>query len=223
MFTGIVADRGTVKKITDTGDLNFQLTVCPSILDLSNVKIGDSIATNGVCLTVTALRDGCFVADVSHETFICTNLKHLTIGSYVHLEKALQVSDRLDGHIVTGHVDGVGELVSIENHGKSTDFIIQIPAELSRYVAKKGSIALDGISLTVNDLVADSLIRMTIIPHTMHLTNIQDWKPGQKINIEVDLMARYIERLLVFSQTQTESRSSSQELSYETLLKNNFI
>ena len=90
-------------------------------------------------------------------------------------------------------------------------------------MAKKGSIALDGISLTVNDLVADSLIRMTIIPHTMHLTNIQDWKPGQKINIEVDLMARYIERLLVFSQTQTESRSSSQELSYETLLKNNFI
>ncbi len=194
MFTGIVADRGTVKKITDMGDQNFQLTVCPSMMDLSNVKIGDS-----------------------------TNLKHLTIGSYVHLEKALQVSDRLDGHIVTGHVDGVGELVSIENHGKSTDFIIQIPAELSRYVAKKGSIALDGISLTVNDLVADSLIRMTIIPHTMHLTNIQDWKPGQKINIEVDLMARYIERLLVFSQTQTESRSSSQELSYETLLKNNFI
>jgi len=224
MFTGIVSDCGIVKKISNTGDNNFQITVGATKMDLSTVKIGDSIATNGVCLTVTQLMDNCFTADISHETYHCTNLCSLTVGSTVHLEKALQVSERLDGHIVTGHVDGIGELLAIENHGKSTDFIIQIPEELSRYVTKKGSIAADGISLTVNDLPAENHIRLTIIPHTVNNTNIRNWQTGQKINIEVDLLARYIERLLNFSDsTDRQTANNAQELTYETLLKNNFI
>ena len=150
-------------------------------------------------------------------------LKYVSRGG-LKLEKALQVSERLDGHIVTGHVDGIGELLAIENHGKSTDFIIQITEELSRYVTKKGSIAADGISLTVNDLPAENHIRLTIIPHTVNNTNIRNWQTGQKINIEVDLLARYIERLLNFSDsTDRQTANNAQELTYETLLKNNFI
>ena len=223
MFTGIVADRGIITKISSSTDHNFQLIIAPQKLDLSTVKVGDSIATNGVCLTVIDKSQNNFTADVSHETYECTNLSTLVIGSSVHLEKALLVTDRLDGHIVTGHVDGLAELVAIEPHGKSTDFIISVPLELAKFIAKKGSLALDGISLTVNDLLDLNKVRLTIIPHTMQETNIQNWKVGQKINLEVDLMARYIDRLLNFNQEAHKNSSTNSELTYETLMQNNFI
>lgn len=224
MFTGIIADRGIIKKITPSGKEGLSLTIETQNLDLADVSIGDSIATNGVCLTVTSTHKCEFTADVSHETFKCTNISLLSVGSYVHLEKALQISGRLDGHIVTGHVDGIGDLVSVSDHGSSKDFTIKIPNELQKYIARKGSIALDGISLTINDVTVDGCIRLTIIPHTMQETNISLWKPGQKINIEVDLLARYLERQLNFAQTSTENNSTTKNiLSMDTLSKNGFM
>lgn len=194
MFTGIVNATGQVLALCPhQSDLRVQIEA--GHLDLSQVKLGDSIATNGVCLTVTELGTSYFWADVSGETLRHSTLGTLKRGESVNLETALTLATPLGGHLVSGHVDGVGELIRISPEGRAKRLAIKAPAELCRYIAKKGSICLDGISLTVNE-VQDQIFELTIVPHTQTHTTLAQWLPGRKINIEVDIMARYLERLL---------------------------
>lgn len=194
MFTGIVNATGQVLTLSPhQSDLRIQIEA--GHLDLSQVKLGDSIATNGVCLTVTELGATYFWADVSGETLRHSTLGTLKRGESVNLETALTLATPLGGHLVSGHVDGVGELIRIAPEGRAKRLYIKAPSELCRYIAKKGSICLDGISLTVNE-VQDQIFELTIVPHTQTHTTLAQWLPGRKINIEVDIMARYLERLL---------------------------
>ena len=195
MFTGIIE---AVGKITDLRqrDNEWRLTVDCAGLDLSDVKLGDSIAVSGACLTVVDFGNSSFQADVSNETMRLTNLGLLAKGSAVNLEKALTPSSRLGGHIVSGHVDGVGELESQEPDGKSWRLVFRAPDNLARYIATKGSICIDGTSLTVNE-VEGARFTVNIIPHTQQETVIRFYEPGRKVNLEVDLISRYLERLLL--------------------------
>ncbi|WP_252178443.1 riboflavin synthase [Endozoicomonas sp. 4G] len=194
MFTGIIEAVGSLQKVESrSGDL--RLTVHSGQLDLSDVKLGDSIATNGVCLTVVELTGQGYVADVSLETLENTTLSGLTVGSALNLEKALTPSTRLGGHLVSGHVDGVGNVVSIEPSGRSTVYWLAAPAHLARYIAHKGSITVDGVSLTVNK-VDGCRFALNIVPHTQQETIINGYRAGTEINLEVDLLARYLERLM---------------------------
>jgi len=167
-------------------------------LDDSGKKtdLGDSIATNGVCLTVVALTGRGFSADVSRETLSLTTLQRLRPGTRVNLEKALTLQTRLGGHLVSGHVDGVGEVVSRRNDGRSIRFRIKAPVDLAKYIAHKGSICVDGISLTVN-AVDGAEFELNIVPHTLQETTLGDFMPGRRVNLEVDVIARYLERLLL--------------------------
>ena len=162
-------------------------------LDLSDVAVGDSIAVNGVCLTVTAVLADAFSVDVSPETLACTS--GFEPGESVNLEKALRLADRLGGHLLSGHVDGVGEIVWIEAAGENRLLAVRVPAELVRYIARKGSIALHGVSLTVNGIEGDQ-VRINLIPHTLAATNLAALSVGAQLNVEVDLIARYVERML---------------------------
>lgn len=193
MFTGIIEAKGSV---TELAQLNseWRLTLNTGPLDLGDVKLGDSIAVNGCCLTVVSLVPTGFAADVSNETLRCTTLGNLTKGSEVNLEKAMLATDRFGGHIVSGHVDGVGELESIKPEGKSLVLNFNAPAELARYIAAKGSICIDGTSLTVNS-VDGTRFSINLIPHTQEETISGSYVEGQKVNLEVDLIARYLERL----------------------------
>lgn len=195
MFTGIIEAIGSIRSIEARGG-DVRLYIATGKLDLSDVKLGDSIATNGVCLTAVELPGDGFVADVSTETLTRSTLKGLKAGTAVNLEKALQPQSRLGGHIVSGHVDGIGEVVSREVSARAVLFRVKAPAELARYIAEKGSITTDGISLTVNG-VHGAEFDLTIVPHTVQETNIAGWQPGTKINLEVDVIARYLERLLL--------------------------
>lgn len=194
MFTGIVEAVGTVQSARQCqGDL--RLSIHAGTLDLTDVRLGDSIATNGVCLTVVALTDQGYSADVSTETLTHSTLGTLTAGSPVNLEKALTPSSRLGGHLVSGHVDGVGRVCAIEPAARSNGYWLEAPSELSRYIAQKGSITVDGISLTVNAVEGNGFA-LNIVPHTQAMTTIANWQPGTRVNLEVDLVARYLERLL---------------------------
>ena len=194
MFTGIVQARGTVTAIDDVrGDVSLSIT--SSQLPFADYAIGDSISVNGVCLTATRLRDDGFDTDVSNETLSITSLGGLDVGSEVNLEPSLSFGDRLGGHLVSGHVDCMGKVLSAENDARSLRLDIEIPEEFTRYVAKKGSICIDGVSLTVNG-VSGNTFDLNIIPHTAETTTIGSYEAGTKVNIEVDLLARYIERLL---------------------------
>ena len=164
-------------------------------LDMSDVALGDSIAVNGVCLTAVALGDSSFTADVSRETLSLTSFGDLSIGSAVNLEKALTLQTRLGGHLVSGHVDGLGEVESRRNDGRSEWFRIKAPDDLARYIAAKGSITIDGVSLTVNR-VDGVFFEINIVPHTLQETIIGSYQAGTKINLEVDVIARYLERLI---------------------------
>jgi riboflavin synthase len=195
MFTGIIEAVGTVASLESRGS-DMRITIRSGKLDLGDVKLGDSIAVNGICLTAVALPGDGFVADVSNETIRRSAFAILKVGSRVNLEKALTPTTRLGGHLVSGHVDGVGELLSLNNDGRSVKMRIQAPAELARYVAEKGSITVDGVSLTVN-AVDGRLFDLNIVPHTMQETTLVDFSVGQRINLEVDLIARYLERLLL--------------------------
>jgi riboflavin synthase len=195
MFTGIIEAVGTVASLESRGS-DMRITIRSGKLDLGDVKLGDSIAVNGICLTAVALPGDGFVADVSNETIRRSAFAGLKVGSRVNLEKALTPTTRLGGHLVSGHVDGVGELLSLNNDGRSVKMRIQAPAELARYVAEKGSITVDGVSLTVN-AVDGRLFDLNIVPHTMQETTLVDFSVGQRINLEVDLIARYLERLLL--------------------------
>lgn len=195
MFTGIIEAVGTIRAMEARGG-DMRLHIATGKLDLGDVKLGDSIATNGVCLTAVELPGDGFVADVSTETITRSTLKALKVGAAVNLEKALMPQSRLGGHIVSGHVDGVGEVVSREVSARAVLFRVKAPDELAKYIAEKGSITTDGISLTVN-AVHGAEFDLTIVPHTVQETNIADWKPGTTINLEVDVIARYLERLLL--------------------------
>ena len=194
MFTGIIQATGQIanKKITGI-DARLQVRTESSFLE--DVQIGDSIAVNGVCLTVVTLLNDSFWADVSAETLSHTTLGDFQNGSVVNLEKTLTPTSRLGGHIVSGHVDGVGVITQCYPDGRSMRVHIRAPAEIAHYIAKKGSICIDGISLTVND-VQDAEFTLNIVPHTLAITTLKEVKAGLKINLEVDVIARYLERLL---------------------------
>ncbi len=194
MFTGIIEAVGHIKKIEPVGG-DMRLHVEVGTLDMTDVQLGDSIAVNGVCLTAIEFDKKYFAADVSNETISLTSLKDLDIGSEVNLEKALLPTTRLGGHLVSGHVDGLGEVLSIKEESRSVQLIIKAPEELKHYVAMKGSICIDGTSLTVNK-ITDTDFEINIVPHTQQQTIIKNYKPGTKVNLEVDLIARYLERLL---------------------------
>jgi len=194
MFTGIIAAVGRVTESTPSA-AGMKLRVDAGGLPLDDVQIGDSIAVNGVCLTVVSLYRDAFEVDVSHETLTCaTGFEH---GASVNLEKALRLSDRLGGHLVSGHVDGRGIVERFEPAGDNKLLAIRVPVELARYIARKGSIAVDGVSLTVNDVDAERFT-VNLIPHTLAHTNLERLQPGADVNIEIDLLARYIERTAQF-------------------------
>jgi riboflavin synthase len=204
MFTGIIEAVGTIAALDPKGS-DMRVSVNSGRLDLGDVALGDSIAVNGVCLTAVSLSSDGFSADVSGETLTHTAFSRLHVGSRVNLEKALTPTTRLGGHLVSGHVDGVGELLERQNDGRSVRFRIKAPNELARYIARKGSITVDGISLTVND-VDGAIFMLNIVPHTLVETTMNDFFAGQLINLEVDLIARYLERLVLGEQAvQVES------------------
>ncbi|WP_394496356.1 riboflavin synthase [Shewanella sp. ENK2] len=194
MFTGIIEALGTLRKIDRKGD-DIRLNVASGSLDLSDVKLGDSIATNGVCLTVVqCLPDG-YVADISAETVALTGFADYKVGQKVNLEKAVMPTTRLGGHMVSGHVDGIARVEQRNVRGKAIEFWLLAPEDLSRYIAHKGSITIDGVSLTVNEIDGHRF-RLTIVPHTAEETTLLALQAGSKVNIEVDLIARYLERLM---------------------------
>ncbi|HEV2212428.1 MAG TPA: riboflavin synthase [Gammaproteobacteria bacterium] len=194
MFTGIIQAVGKIEKLTPVGG-DARLGVNVGTLSLAKVQVGDSIAVNGCCLTVVEKTIGGFAADASRETLSLTTLGNLKPGSPVNLETALTLAMPLGGHLVSGHVDGVGTVKSRREEARSARFDIQVPEELKRYVAHKGSICVDGVSLTVNQ-VQDDVFDVNIIPHTMLHTVFGDYRPDTRVNLEVDLLARYLERLL---------------------------
>lgn len=195
MFTGIIQSVGRIESIEDTGG-DARVWIATGQLDMSDVQLGDSIAMNGVCLTVIELREGAYCADVSGETLSLTSLRQLTVGSRVNLEKALTLQTRLGGHLVSGHVDGLGKVVSRYDDARSVRFVIEAPAPLARYIAMKGSITVDGVSLTVNR-VDGCNFELNIVPHTLQQTIMGEYQQGSEVNLEVDLLARYLERLLL--------------------------
>lgn len=194
MFTGIIQAVGHVIRIVEKGG-DVELVVHTANLALEDVAIGDSIAVSGCCLTVTNKNHGSFAADVSRETLTVTTLGSWRAGQRVNLEKALCAGQALGGHYVTGHVDGIGKVVRVEPDARSHRLEFEVPPELSRYIAKKGSICVDGTSLTVND-VAGARFSVNLIPHTLSATVSGDYQPGTVVNLEVDIIARYLERLI---------------------------
>lgn len=194
MFTGIITATGTIKEITGkSADKTFRIDT--GKLDLADVAVGDSICVSGVCLTVITLHNHGFSTDVSHETLSCTTMAGFKTGTRVNLEKALRVGDRLGGHLVSGHVDGVGRVTAIETDARSTRYAIEAPVDLRKYISRKGSVCIDGVSLTVNS-TDDAGFSVNIIPHTAEETIFADYKTGTRVNLEVDLIARYLEGLL---------------------------
>ena len=196
MFSGIVAAVGKIAKV-EPRERGVRLTIHAVRLGLDDIGIGDSIAVNGCCLTVIAKTTSSFEVDASAETLHCS--AGLDQPGEVNLEKALRLSDRLGGHLVSGHVDGVGEVVAFEPVGESHRLVVRAPAELAKYIARKGSITVQGVSLTVNTVNGPEF-EINLIPHTLQVTTLRYLKPGSRVNLEVDLLARYIERLLSASE-----------------------
>ncbi|NVO54790.1 riboflavin synthase [Rhodobacteraceae bacterium B1Z28] len=191
MFTGIVTDVGTVTELDQQGDLRARIKTA---YETASIDIGASIASDGVCLTVIALGDDWYDVQISAETVSKTNLDRWQVGKRVNLERALKVGDELGGHIVSGHVDGVAEVVALEDEGDSTRVTLRAPKDLARFIAPKGSVALNGTSLTVND-VDGCDFGINFIPHTKEVTTWGDVALGDRINLEIDTLARYVARL----------------------------
>lgn len=203
MFTGIIEAVGAVKRLEPTGG-DLRVVIASGGLDMDDVHIGDSIAVNGVCLTVIAYDSTSFSVDVSNETIALTSLKDIKAGTAVNLEKAMLPTTRMGGHLVSGHVDGLGTIVKLSEDARSIRLEIGIPAGLKKYIAVKGSICIDGTSLTVNT-VDDVIIGLNIVPHTQQRTIIQHYSKGTQVNLEVDLVARYLETLLLHMDTADRS------------------
>ena len=218
MFTGIIQAVGEVAAMQPSGG-DLRLRIHTGKLPLEDVALGDSICTNGACLTVIELPGDRYWADVSVETLNFTTLGDLKPGSRVNLEKALMPQSRLGGHIVSGHVDGVGEVVSLQEDARSWRFVLRAPDELARYIAHKGSICIDGTSLTVN-AVNGAEFDLNIIPQTMAETIFGEYQPGSRVNLEVDVIARYLERLI---QGDTAADPGAAGLSMDTLAENGFL
>jgi riboflavin synthase len=192
MFTGIVQAIGRVAELKPAGRTAV-VTIDGRGLDLADVAIGDSVACNGICLTVTRLGTGDFSVDVSQQTLRVTS--GFTVGAAINLEKSLRLADRLGGHLVSGHVDGIGTVRAVKAVDGNRELTIDFPPELARYFARKGSATVNGVSLTVNAVDGDSF-SVNLIPHTLEVTNLGELKKDSKVNLEVDLLARYVERLL---------------------------
>ena len=194
MFTGIIQSKGSIKEIFSSSD-GARLKINANALDLSESKVGDSIAVDGVCLTVTELTESSFTADVSNETLTCTTFSALKQGKNVNLERSLRVNQGIDGHLVSGHVDGIGAVNSIEKDGDSVRIKIEVQGDIIKYIAKKGSICINGVSLTVNS-VENNFFDVNIVPHTLSATTLGGLSLQSNVNIEIDQIARYVERLL---------------------------
>lgn len=219
MFTGIVEAVGVITALEPKGE-DIAVTVQSGKLDLSDVKLGDSIATNGVCLTVVKLTGHGYVADLSLETLKRSSFAHYAAGQRVNLEKALTPNTRLGGHLVSGHVDGVGEIISVQPLGRAKEYWVKAPDELAKYIAEKGSITVNGISLTVNE-VDGAAFKLTIVPHTTGETTVDEWKAGLAVNLEVDVISRYLERLLLGEKAAKSSTQSN--ITMEMLAANGFL
>ncbi len=218
MFTGIIQAVGTIDRIErKSGDIS--LGVDSVNLDLKTTQIGDSIAVNGVCLTVVSCRDQSFSADVSLETLEKTSLGQLQTGAQVNLEKALTLNTALGGHLVSGHVDGMACVVDLRNEGRSTRYTFELAPELQHYIAQKGSVTIDGTSLTVNR-VEENRFDVNIVPHTQEMTIFRCYRVNTRVNIEVDIIARYLERL-IGGKAQGRNLSDNQLL--EALTRSGFI
>ena len=194
MFTGIIQAQGNIKEIR-ASNKGAVFVLNSNSLDLSDISIGDSIAVNGVCLTVTQLDKNYFSADVSQETLNCTTFSQLKKGQNINLEKSLRLNQGVDGHIVSGHVDGVGKITLIAIEGDSTRMKIKVDDNLVKYIVKKGSICINGVSLTVNE-IDGNVFDVNIVPHTFSVTTLDELKVNSQVNIEIDIIARHIERLL---------------------------
>lgn len=203
MFTGIIEAVGKITALDDLGQ-DIRLTVHAGKMNMSDVHLGDSIATNGVCLTVVDKGDSFYRADVSSETIKYTGFAHYQNGSMVNLEKAMRPDSRFGGHIVSGHVDGVGTVISIKEHTRYVEVWVKAPDELAKYIAHKGSITVDGVSLTVNEVKGASFM-LWLIPHTLKETVIGQYKVGTSVNLEVDVIARYLERLMLGDRASNEN------------------
>ncbi|MGN1281547.1 MAG: riboflavin synthase [Succinivibrio sp.] len=222
MFTGIVEAVGSLKSLKKRGNGYEILVETPDEFRLKErVKLGDSIANNGVCLTVTSISGNCFGADVSTETVRCTCFGYYKSGHRINLELACTPETHLGGHIVQGHVDGIGLVTSRKVLDDAFDIMVRVPSDLLRYIATKGSIAVDGVSLTVNEVRGDEF-RLTLIPHTQSQVNFENFKEGCRVNIEVDVLSRYLERLLSFGSFERKEQKSS-ALTLEKLHKNGFF
>lgn len=208
MFTGIIEEVGQISAITDT---NIKIK---SKIILDDLKIGDSIAVNGVCLTVINFDKQYFTANVSQETYRVTTLSKLKIHDNVNLERAMSSNGRFGGHIVSGHIDTLGNVVSIKQHSEFYDFIVKIPSQYTQYTVKKGSIAINGISLTIADIDKD-LLKCAIIPHTFNNTTLKDLKINDNVNLEFDIFAKYVEKFL--------STKNNSNISLEFLQENGFV
>ncbi len=211
MFTGIIKELGKVKRIDETEKIKTFLIKASEILD--GKKIGDSIAVNGACMTITAIDTESFQFDVMEESLNKTNLSKLIIGSIVNLESAMTLNQGIDGHLVQGHVDSTAEIIFIKKNGKNTEISIKTPKKLRKYIAFKGSITVNGVSLTVSKL-EDKSFTVALIPHTLEKTNLKELKKGSIVNLEIDLIARYLENLL---------NQKEKETKYEFLKDRNLI
>ena len=218
MFTGLVAELGTVQRLARQGS-SYHLTVgAKKVLD--NLKIGDSVAVNGACLTVVRMDEGGFTADVMPETVRLTNIGSLQPGSKVNLERTLRLCDGLDGHLVSGHVEGLGTISEQRPEGIAVVVTIATPPELLKYIIKKGSIAIDGISLTVTE-VTDTSFSVSLIPHTAKETTLGFKKVGDSVNLETDILGKYVERMLTWNK-QTQA-GKADTLNMQMLLENGFV
>ncbi|MDC0181428.1 riboflavin synthase [Candidatus Thioglobus sp.] len=194
MFTGIIQSKGNIKEILSSRE-GARLKINSNALDLSDSKVGDSIAVDGVCLTVTQISGDGFTADVSNETLACTTFSGLKQEQEVNLEKSLRANQGIDGHLVSGHVDGIGRVSSVEKDGDSVRIQIEAQNDIVKYIAKKGSICINGVSLTVNRVVKN-IFDVNIVPHTLSATTLADLSLNSNVNLEIDQIARYVERLL---------------------------
>lgn len=220
MFTGLVEELGTVESLTGN-DQASQLVIRAQRV-LEGVQLGDSIAVNGICLTVTSFTQRHFQVDVMPETMKKTSLRHLRAGQRVNLERAMRLGDRFGGHIVSGHVDGTGTIVSRQPHANAVLFTIEASAKLLKYVIERGSICVDGISLTVVE-AADTHFSVSVIPHTLAQTSLQDRRAGDQVNLETDVIGKYVERLLGDRGQQRSGQAAGSTISMAFLQENGFV